>query len=251
MKMKLMKLMTVTALATAAVFGSFVESAEAFFTQTGNKAEGSLFQSLEVDYSFTLVPTVEDGNTDPISGFFRNAVTDFTGGFDDFDNGFKWDLIEIVESSGAVRPNEIGEIDRDGLPKTYEFVDTPLTLNLKTRLRESPDRDMAGIDYILQGEELSRLGITELILQIFGSSYVALSPTTLEPLEPFSDLPSLDTLDERKQAVNSLEYIIENELLGFANNIAVIVPESHPTNGLLALGVLGIGLGLKRRFQSK
>ncbi|MGL5083780.1 MAG: hypothetical protein ACRC8A_20045 [Microcoleaceae cyanobacterium] len=216
----------------------------------GNKATGNRFDSTELDYSFTLFPTVEDRDVDNTKGFFQNAITDFTGGFEDLDDLFAFDLLEIVESS-VIEDNDITDIG-------YEFIDEPLTLNLRANLQESDDR----IEYILRGDQLRRRGINGLALTI----------------DDLSNHSFLDTLEERELAVNDLDYIIGKGLLGLVNDIRVTglssdgsgriarssgfdeanvefivrpIPESNPSSSLLALGALGVGLGVKRRLQMK
>ncbi|MEB3283384.1 MAG: hypothetical protein VKK42_31130 [Lyngbya sp.] len=272
--MKLIKLMTVTALTVGAVFGAVVESAEAGFTQNGSSGSGWRTDGTEVDYSLTLFPTVEDSNPQPRRGFFKNAITNFTGGFDDFTgDGFEFDLVEVFKSIKAVRPDEIGRAtDSDGSLKTYEFIPEAITLNLRTRLLE---RDRK-IEYILSGQKLRNKGITELALIIDERN---LGVDEDFNFFKFSDISSLNTFEKRKQAVNSLDYIIDNALLGLINNIRVSgfssdgsgkivqssdvvsqvyvelitqkIPEYDSKNCLLVLGILGTALGLKRRFQIK
>lgn len=257
--MKMIKLITVTALTVGAVFGTVIESAEAGFTQNGSSGSGGRWDEIELDYYFELFPTVEDSFERNISlGFFPNAVENFTGGFDDIDDNLsEFDELLIVDSLVLENPDTA---------KTPENV--PLTLDLMTKLLSSEDQ----IEYILTGTQLTELGITELALIIDG----------------FSDIPDIDP----ENAVNSLEYIIEKQLLGFINTIRVsgpssgdlgeifsstnevcdpeaerqcqpvnvelitrtipeAIPESDTQNSLLVLGILGAGWGLKRRFQVK
>ncbi|MGL5083779.1 MAG: hypothetical protein ACRC8A_20040 [Microcoleaceae cyanobacterium] len=252
--MKGLKLVAATVLAVGAVIGSVVEGA-AGVTQTGTQPKGRSVNSTTLDYSFTLFPTTEDRDSDNTRGFFPNVITDFTGGFDDFDNLFTFDLIEIVESD-FVDPSKIS-VKSDGSLETYELIDEPLNLNLRANLQESDDR----IEYILRGDQLRQRGINGLALIIDG----------------FSN-PFLDTLEERELAVNDLDYIINYGLLGLVNQIRVTgpssngsgriarssggadsdvefitrtIPESNPSSSLLALGALGVGLGVKCRFQMK
>ena len=82
MKMKLIKWMTVTALATATVFGSFVESVEAQLTLISNRASGGRGNEVvTLDYEFTLLSTATDGDPDDNTiGSFLGAIKNFTGG---------------------------------------------------------------------------------------------------------------------------------------------------------------------------
>lgn len=252
--------MTVTALTVGAVFGSFIESSEAGFTQNGSSGSGGRWDQIELDYYFELFPTVEDSFDQNTSlGFFANAVENFTGGFFDVDDNLsEFDELLIVDSL---------VVDSPDTAKKPENV--PLTLDLMTKLLTSEDK----IEYILTGTQLTELGITELALIIDG----------------LSDIPDI----EPENAVNSLEYIIEKQLLGFINTIRVsgpssrdlgeifssenevcdpddieeecqpvsvqsitrtipeAIPESDTQNSLLVLGILSAGWGLKRRFQVK
>ncbi|MEL7038109.1 MAG: hypothetical protein AAFO04_21210, partial [Cyanobacteria bacterium J06592_8] len=80
MKMKLMKLMTVTALTTATVFGSFVESAEA----RGGRWSASNTQEVDTVLEFSLFTQTPGGEdildsepNNPNLGLFKGAIEDF------------------------------------------------------------------------------------------------------------------------------------------------------------------------------
>ncbi|MGL5083781.1 MAG: hypothetical protein ACRC8A_20050 [Microcoleaceae cyanobacterium] len=224
-------------LTVGAAFGSVVEGAVGV-TQTGSGAKGGSFDEITLDYSFKLFPTATDADPRNRRGSFSNVITDFTGSFEeDINNRFTFNS-----------PLKISE---------------PLTLNLNTVLFDRR------IEYILSGDDLENKGITELALIIDEES------SDFPPL--FSNIDSLDSSRERRQAVNSLEYIINEQLLELVNTIRVsgpsfsnpdvivsvpsnasdteaeiiTIPEVNSSNSLLVLGALGVGLGVKRRFQMK
>lgn len=280
--MKLIKWMTVTALATATVFGSFVESAEAAGRRSGNQVSGSRSDDISIEYKFSIFSTDEDGNlfqdgdSKDNSGSFVNAITDFkaSSSLGGSDIAFTTFCIANLCEGGDFN-----------LPLV-----NPFTLNLETRLINAGDPILlpsghpaisafdenpliAGtnrIEYILFGDQLDSVGITEIALIIEEGP-----EGNINSLK-FKDIDSLDNLSKRQQAVNSLEYILENEILDIANSIRVSgpsstgqivsrdspddfdinaelvpVPEHTSVNSLLAFGIVGLGLGIKRKLQAK
>ncbi|NJK36695.1 MAG: hypothetical protein HC825_04325 [Oscillatoriales cyanobacterium RM1_1_9] len=224
--MKIGNLVATVALTIGGSLGFLAESASAA-SLIFNQVSGSRADTTVVNYDFTLFPTVEDRSVSNIArGFFEGAIADFTGLFEDLDNSFAFDTANVT------------------IP----------TLDLRTRLLNPEGR----LELILQGNRLRNQGITELALII----------------DDFS-VASLDTLSEQQEAVNSLQYIVENELLGLISGIRVsgpssdgtgtivstlgpainpgvdtiVIPESSPGNALLTMGLIGAGLGLKRRIQ--
>jgi hypothetical protein len=278
MMMKTMKLMMATALATTTLLGTFIESAEAVSRGKGNEPSGSRKDPIEVEYNFKLyeiTPTGvprkdEDKNNDPNIGIFTGAIEEFQGRINKVGNErpFQFDLVNITGL--FAEPGE--DID----------IPNPLTLDLTAKFilaknpislpDGTPVFDLSGknffeatqdrIEYTLTSSALEDRGISELTLII-------------------TDLDSFDDINGRIQAVNSLTYIIENQLLEKVNYIRVSgkvlnsskisasesftdpgsiasrriedrvveVPESTPTNSLLALGALGAGLLLKRKMK--
>jgi hypothetical protein len=251
MVIKTMKLMMATALATATLVGTFIESVEAVSLRgKGNEATGGRITSdVDVIYNFYLyeiTPTGDprkDENRAPNIGKFTGAIENFTG-----------TIIDRAEDN----PNT-----PDGTFPDFRSanITTPSTLNLKAKL--IPRKR---IEYILSGESLANEGITELTLII----------DDLDD-DVFPDgIYEFEDIKKPKKAVNSINYIINQKLLGKINTIRVSsktttggggvddferikaeriadrvveVPESSTTNSLLALGGLGVGLFLRRKMK--
>jgi hypothetical protein len=273
--MKLIKWMTVTALATATVFGSFVESAEAQLTPVGNQISGRRSNDIAVDYEFSIFSRDEDGNlfqdqdenNEKNMGSFLNAIVDFKASFLNLGSEISFKDFCIDDFC----TEEFLELAVSDVP-TFN---TPFTLNLDTKLVSSNNastmKSMKTIEYILSGSKLEEnTGITEIAF-------------ILEELDGdgdafdffFSEIESLNTPEKQIEAVNSLEYIIDNEILNNANFIRVSgpdltgqivsskassgdfdilvdplsVPEPVSTSSLLSLGLLGVGLGFKRKLK--
>ncbi len=235
--MKLMKWMTVTALATATVFVSGVESAEAASRGRGNKAEGGREESVSLDYQFTLFSTTpagtfrvdRDGNSNNRSGFFSDAIEDFKLHLGS--GPFKFDSVDLDSLTLDLQTKLIFEGEKLLLPNNQ-----PVNLlGLDGSLTEkdaiaSNDR----IEYILRGKDLEENGILELTLIIDESE---LGQDENSNFITFYDIPSLNTPKKRKQAVNSLDYIIDNTLLGLVNRIRVSGKPSESTmNTIIAQG---------------
>jgi hypothetical protein len=284
MMMKTMKLMMATALATATLVGTFIESAEAVSRGKGNEPSGSRTNQLDVNYEFelfTITPTGkprtdEDDNSKNNIGIFTGAIEEFKGRISDIGGKFEFDEVIIA------RPDLIdGGANFDPLEENGQelIIDSPLTLDLTAKLISagssillpngtpainifggnnlSADEDR--IEYTLTGNALEDRGISELTLIIAG----------------------LGDINDPIQAVNSIEYIIDKQLLGKVNNIRVSaissfesskiysdestvsrpstskriddrvveVPESSTTNSLLALGFLAVGSLLRRKMK--
>jgi hypothetical protein len=249
MMMKTMKLMMATALATATLVGTSRESAEAVSRSSGNEATGSRTNNVDVNYRFKLYGITPTGNPrkdeDDIPnnniGIFNGAIEDFTA-----------TITDTLEVEGL---SEFGVYPEFKVAK----IKTPSILNLKAVL--IPE---SRIEYILSGETLANEGITELSL-IIDNFVDEDDPTQVDNFESIVD---------PIQAVNSLEYIINNQLLEKIDKIRVRsntasseggvgpsvkaertddriveVPESSTTNSLLALGFLGVGSLLRRKMK--
>ncbi|WP_413160434.1 hypothetical protein ACL6C3_18135 [Capilliphycus salinus ALCB114379] len=270
--MKIIKLITVTALTVGAVFGAVVESVNAV-TKTGNRGTGGRSDQVGVQYEFSIFSTDDDGNTipdddgDPVnsSGTFLNAILDFKAEFDNLGTLIDFEDFHIADASLNLKASLINAGETiflpDGVP-VFDAFDKTNPLIAETNR----------IEYILYGGQLESQGISELALiikevdNLVDDSYDFF----------FEDLESLNTPTKRIMAVNSLDYIIENQLLGKINEIRVsglsstevvlgdeqsdfvesnsektyqTIPESNTCSSLLILGVLGVGWGLKRRFQ--
>ncbi|WP_169264632.1 MULTISPECIES: hypothetical protein [Brasilonema] len=251
--MKTMKLLMATAFATTTIVGTCIESVEAASSRgTGNEPSGSKINIAEVRYKFQIY-TIDlagnprrdqDDNLTNNLGLFPGAIENFTG--------------RIADANEDVKPGGY-------FPEfVEEKITEPSTLNLKAILIPDDRR----IEYILSGEALDSRGITELALII----------RSLNDIDNYSGIYDFEDIDDPIQAVNSLEYIINNQLLGKINEIRVSsktvsstelinqnilrsgvikvektndrivqVPESSATNSLLALGALGMGFFLSTK----
>ena len=246
--------MMATALVTATLVGSFMESAQAgtgTVVGEGNEATGSRRNFVDFYYKFqvfTIDPNgVERKDEDEIlnndMGIFTGAIENFTG-----------EIIDIKEQD----EREKNIMPAVGIFKYFSEAkfDKPTTLNLNAIFNSSR------IEYILSSQELQNKGIAELALIIDG-------------------LDGIDTI----QAVNDIKYIIQEGLFGKVNMIrvkstlgeqnesealrytdtldskfvvptakplpdrVVQVPESSTNNSLLTLGALGVGVLLKRKVK--
>lgn len=283
--MKISKLVMTTILATVAAIGISAELSEAAsLTDIGNIASGGRFNEVELDYQFkifTLTPTGQprvdkDGDRNNNTGIFTAAIEEFQGGIDDVDDHFVFNEIEIVKSVEAVSKDEkpIFFADPLTLDLTAKFISSSSIIRLpnnkpaicagsncsKKKIIATSNR----IEYTFTGNELEDEGIIELTLIV----------------EDIRDI------DDPIQAVNSIEYIIDNKLFGKVNRIRVSgisskssrkilsnedrvnedgvddgppvkaevlpprmvgVPESSPVNAWLASGILSAALLLKRK----
>ena len=287
MKMKLMKLMTVTALATAAVFGSFVESAEAR-SLSGYSPRGE--NATDIEQTFFLVDETPDGqsiidetidadgkDTNPNLGRFINAIEDFntykvfqapaTNASIDFDNETKLPL------------DREGNIQFPLEGSSIEFANLEARLikrnNISSELEFIVSDDFMG-DIIVYS--LLEKGNTESVLgEFFLLTDRALLSQVLD-VRPNSTFPNSLFQQDREftdLAVNSLKDIFDSGLLGLTatrsqiegiaqnptsgiedglffeglivEDSSTAIPESNATAALLIFSALGIGLKCKLR----
>lgn len=253
MTKKTVKLMMAISLTT--VFGvlAFMESAEAQRRQSNLYSETSTNQTT-VQSQFTLVDTTPEGNSivDQAQkkhlGLFIGAIQDYTLGTGSLCDPPSEEEEQIQDckqegiASGYLEFGTFGNVTT-GFFKTEEVL--PGVGDLKVELMNdnliqytifSPGNSVPPVSHILD----------------FSSDKVAVNF-----FRPTIRLPS--NFDQN-QAINSLSYILENNLLGATKkaggsfNTIVLhqietVPEPSATAGLWALGTLGAGSLLKRKMK--
>ncbi|NJO42179.1 MAG: hypothetical protein HC769_24300 [Cyanobacteria bacterium CRU_2_1] len=255
--MKVAKLMTTIALA-ATLIGVFTESAAAITRGTGSAVRGRRINPVEVDFTFELFELTPTGNprmnedSGGTRGRFTGAIENFTGGIDDLTSGsiFDFDEVTVVKST-------VTESCSNSPPLSF-CIKNPLTLDLRTELIEN-----RRIEYILTSNELRNTGVNEIALTIDGRDETDLKSIVGNPI----------------QAIDSISYIVNNQLLGKVNSYEVrgkcsscelgitssggpitgssesdsisvaTVPEAGATRGMLASGILILGILLKRKIK--
>jgi hypothetical protein len=269
-----MKWMTVTALATATVFGSFVESAKAthFFGSGGGFGRGYSNRDINdpiVLKTFFLANETLDGleikdenDTDPNFGLFREAIEEFNT-YSDFVLNTSQDAVKFDPETG--RPfnpdNPTQVIKPDSSFKQADLQAQFIENDLIDDVLGFMPSDSFNADIIVYSILRGRVELDRYFLFIGSGS------------------PDFTNFDP-DQATNSLNYILQqnildrtfqdrpntdgNEIRDFiekfpefndltdasANTISEeisVIPESSNTTALMALGILGAGLGLKHK----
>jgi hypothetical protein len=175
----------------------------------GNEASGGRINNTFVKYSFKLYTITpegnfrEDNNPDNYSGTFKGAIENFQA--------------EIKDTSEVTDGHPTGTF-----PEFREVCVNGLTLDLKAALNFDPDRKLISIVYTLTSSELEAQGIIKLDLIIDQSV----------------DPDNFKAIGDPVQAVNSIEYIIREDLLKRVNLIGVssktacdVNPENEPASG--------------------
>ena len=277
----MMKLMMATALVTATLVGSFMESAQAgtgTVVGEGNEATGSRRNEVDVNYNFKLFTRnpngqlIEDEDARNNVGKFTGAIKEFKGkiGDETQHNLFKFDRVNLPNqftqnplmldlTAKFIYEGESFSVANGFQPETFidEFDDqaSGKTKGWTDDLKALRDR----IEYTLTGSALENEGISELTLII----------------------DDLAGIRDPLKSVNSIQEIIDQQLLGKVSKIRVsgkyakdenvivssernvelgndpdfprptvkTIPESSTNKGLITLGALGIGLLLKRQMK--
>jgi hypothetical protein len=269
MMMKTMKLMMATALATATLVGTSMESAEAVSRGTGTDASGSRKNVIEVDYEFQLFPITlegddrkdEDKDLNNNTGIFTGAIENFKG--------------RINDVSGDRLEFEFAE-------EILGSVNSPLTLNLTAKLISAgsdillPDGTAAinayskekltatenRIEYTLTGNALEDSKISELTLIIAGLNDInkyrkdvnfikeIINDNMLDKVNKFRISGKLASeIESQNQTIFSVEDTLDVARANLINDRVVEVPESSTANSLLALGFLAVGSLLRRKMK--
>jgi hypothetical protein len=256
MTSKTVKLMMAISLSTGLGMSTLSESAEAARI-TSNEYSGTSQDQTSLTNQFSLVNATRDGN--PIVdqnpenniSIFSNAIEDYTCGSGQLQ----------INSGRVVRDSSNNPIfvtrftPEDSIYSSGEKCTNFAVGNLEAQLIES-DSTFANrrtIEYRIinpEATEPERSYILELDFS---------NPTSSLGFFRGILFPSDFNLD---QAVNSLTYILENNLLGFTepsngglteiilrNKIEKEIPDPSPTASLLALGALGAGSLLKRKMK--
>jgi hypothetical protein len=262
MTKKTVKLMMAISLTT--VFGllAFMESAEAQRSRGNTYSETSINQT-DVLRQFSLVDTTPEGNSivdqapgNNNLGVFSGAIEDYTLGTGSLCSSASEDQIQLCEqdgiSSGYLNFGSFGNVTtgffnpQAVLPGVGDLRVELINDNLIQYTIFSPGNSMPPTRHILD----------------FSSDQVAGNA-----FRPTIQLPS--NFDQN-QAINSVSYILENNLLGATKvkvgtsdfNLIVLqnqieeeipnfttVPEPSATASLWALGTLGAGSVLKRKMK--
>jgi hypothetical protein len=244
--MKMIKLMTVTALTVGAVLGTVVESAEA------RGGRWSIHNSgvFDIDYNFSLFTETPEGE-------------------EIFDSEPDYQYLGVFK--GAIKNYNYTVIE-DWPRKTNPYVqksDLFDVLDLRVRsewyyryiYREPGNRTREWREYIEYSFINPKTGRNEIIPPGFGSRIfdfrmLAVNiPQELDPVNSLKDIFTLFSLkDDQTDQTGELliERLLELDTLNPDNvEVSVSVPESDISNSLLILGVVGAGWGLQRKLNRK
>lgn len=244
--MNLMKWMTVTALATATVFGSFVGSAEA----RGGKWSGENINEPETFFEFSLFTQTPEGEDildsvptrriERCTGIFRSGfgvIRQPERCFLGNDVGlFKEAIRDFSFCSQSDLPDKFPELgfgcESSNFKGSYTG-DSFHVLDLQARDREG----VVEYSFLLPHTDQEVFPTN----QFFGFDFelpLDMIPQELDPVNSIEDIFTLFNLrnDDGKLLIQRLKKISS-------------VPESSSRNTLLAIGILGVGIGVKRKLK--
>jgi hypothetical protein len=231
--MKLIKLMTVTALTVGAVFGSFVESAEA----RGGRWSGNSINEVDLDFKFSLFTETPDGepilDSSPSRVFctrFRCVKRDLSPNLGIFEEAIRDLSYTAAEENGSFLVS--GKFD---------------LLDLRARKRG----EIVEYSFLIPNKNIEVFPIN-----IFSFDFqISLDflEETLQELDLDLDLDPVNSLEDIFTLFNERddegELLLQRLLKQQNRTVSISVPESSSINSLLAISILGAGLGLKRKLK--
>lgn len=255
-----MKLVMATALATVTAIGSFIESAEAQRSRRGNTYSSTGSDEQSVLAQFSLVNATEDGQpivdqegANDYVGLFMGAIENYTGGFGEVCVG----QAEVCDAGSPSPDDPRYIVDSAGFPIFVQpFVpnSSPFDGDLRAEFFAANEDPLFDQIFDQNPNDFSDAAI----------AYSILKPGEAEPVISYRlDIAGLD----QDQAVNSITYIIENNLLGEAqpvvtefgppfldigdNLVQAVIPVPEPSSapGTFLVALVGAGLLLKRKMK--
>ncbi|KKD35968.1 MAG: PEP-CTERM sorting domain-containing protein [Limnoraphis robusta] len=231
--MKMIKLITVTALTLGAVFGSFVESAVA----RGGRWSGSSTAEPENYFEFSLFTQTPRGQDIRDSKRGNRNLGLFKGAIENFSFCSQSDDADTF-------PNLGNGCELSGFTGSYIDDSFPV-LDLQARNREG----VVEYSFLLPNTNKQVFPIDSLLFNFQLRLDRIPSELRLDPVNSLKDIFSLFNLRD-----DDGELLLKS-LLNSTNSDADVeiqyVPEPSSMNALFAIGILGAGFGLKRRFKIK
>jgi hypothetical protein len=241
--MKMIKLMTVTALTVGAVLGTVVESAEA----RGGRWSINSYRGENTYYEFSLFTETPEGEEIFDSEPNRQDLGIFKGVIQNSNNG----ILECCTSS-----EETPEIRRE--TGSFDVLDLWVSIRWEWGLTEYRNPNTLG-SYLSSERSLfieynfinPQTGTREFILSgtMVPLDFAIPLAEIPKELDPVNSLKDIFTLFKQPSLIEwLLERNMENEDIEV---VEISIPESDISNSLLILGVVGAGWGLQRKLNRK
>jgi hypothetical protein len=235
--MKMIKLMTVTALTLGAVLGTVVESAEA----RGGRWSINSYRGVDSYYEFSLLTETPEGEEIFDSEPNRQDLGIFKGAIQN-------SYYRITEC--CTSPEETPEILVSG---SFDVLDLWVRIRWEWGLipygeRYDPDIEVSSESLFIEYRFINpQTGREEFIGSDLVDFAIPLAEIPKE-LDPVNSLKDIFTLFRQPSLIGRLLFLnLENSEI----EVSVSVPESDISNSLLILGVVGAGWGLQRKLNGK
>jgi hypothetical protein len=250
--MKMIKLITVTALTVGAVFGTIVESAEA----RGGRWSINSFRGFDSNYEFSLFTETPEGEEIFDSQPNRQDWGIFKGAIQNFNYTVTECCTSPEETPEILESDSFDVLDlRASIRQEWGLTEYSV-INSQTGRRESSSESSLFIEYSFINPKTGRNefippgsgGVTLVDFAI----PLAEIPKELDPVNSLKDIFTLFSLKNDQTGQLLIEKLLfqnwENEEMKV---VKVSVPESDISNSLLILGVVGAGWGLQRKLNRK
>ncbi|MCG5059476.1 MAG: hypothetical protein KA714_16215 [Limnoraphis sp. WC205] len=241
--MKMIKLMTVTALTVGAVFGTIVESAVA----RGGRWSGSNTNDPSSDFEFSIFTQTPDGepildSSGSIYAFTRSGLLkrydrnpnlgNFEGAIRNFSFTANSDILGF-QVSGSY---DILDLRARKIDANYQ----ELIYNYETREYDLVTPELVEYSFLLPGTDYNIFSP-----YIFGFSFELPLDGVPEQLDPVNSIEDIFTLFNLRD--DDGELLVQSLLPIDINSVS----EPSLINSLLAIGIFGTGFALRRKFQKK
>jgi hypothetical protein len=244
--MKMIKLMTVTALTVGAVLGTVVESAEA----RGGRWSINSFRGVDSNYEFSLFTETPEGEEIFDSQPNRQDWGIFKGAIQNFNYTVTECCTSPEETPEILESDSFDVLDlRASIRQEWGLTEYSV-INSQTGRRESSSESSLFIEYSFINPKTGR---NEFIPP--GSGGVTLVDFAIplaeipKELDPVNSLKDIFTLFRQPSLIERLlQQNLENSEIEV---VEISVPESDISNSLLILGVVGAGWGLQRKLNRK